>query len=307
MLTKFFSTTKPATVIVVLTYMTLGFFYCNNSLFTSPFEWIHTLKILGMWLLFILAMFLLNFISQKNDLTKNSTYRILLFGALALSLPSALRDGNILLAGVLILMALRRVISLRSELYMERKVFDATLLILLASLMVFYSWLFIIVIYLTIVFYRIAAPRFLFIPFIAIFCFVILWYAILLFMAGTPQEVLLNLPAISFDFKEYNNFQIILAIAFLGGTLLWTIWKYIADQNRASTAFRSRYSVILGILLMSFVLILFINDKSGAEWYFTLPAISIIVSNYLENTESLLFKECLLWLILVLPVVIYIV
>lgn len=307
MLTKFFGTAKPLTVIVVLTYMIIGFSFSNKSIFFAPFSWLETLKVLGMLLLFILAMFTLNFVAQKNELTKRSSYRIVLFGAFGLALPAALSDGSILIGGLLVLIALRRVISLRSEFHMERKILDATFWILLASLAAFYSWVYLITIYLTLLIYRSNKLHLLFIPIVAILTFSTVGYALLLYFYGTPQDVAIDFPSISFDFRAYNSLQILIAIAFIIGTLVWTIWTYLKEQSRAPSALKGRYAVVLSVLFISFAFILLTNNKTGAEWYFVLPATVIIVSNYLENTSSLLFKESLLWLIIVLPILIHLV
>lgn len=307
MLTKFFSTTKPTTIIVVLIYMSLGFFYSNIALVENTFTWQVILKIIGMWLLYIFAMFVLNFIVQKNELTKKSTYGILLFAALSLVLPPALQNLKILLSGLLVLISLRRILSLRSGLQMERKIFDATLWILFASLTVFYSWVFIIVLFLAFAFYGNSSVRYFFIPFIALFGFSVIGYSVLLYMYDTYQNIDISLPVISFNFKSYNKFSILISISFIIGTLLWALWSYLKEQNKASASQKGRYGVVLTILLVSFLFIIITNDKTGAEWYFVIPSVAIIVSNYLDNTESLFFKESLLWFIVLLPLIIYLV
>lgn len=304
MLTKFFGTTKPLAVIVVMIYMTLGFFYSNKSIFTNPFDALETLKTLGMWLLFIATMFILNFVSQKNELTKRNAYRTLLFGAFGLALPVALRDGSILLAGMLVMISVRRIISLRSGLHMERKIFDATLWVCLASMAYFYSWHFIIAIYFGIVLYRQMNIRYFLIPVLAIMCFFTIGYAVVLALDDTQVILAAYSEAMSLDFTPYNNLQVLIAIAFLLGVLIWTIWSYIGEQQKASLSLRSRYSVILGVLFVGALLIVFAPNKTGAEWYFVLPIIAIIVSNYLDNTDNIYFKESLLWFIIILPIII---
>lgn len=305
MLTRFFGTSKPLAIALVLIYMTLGFFYSHKDIFIEPFTWLGISVTLGMWLLYVLTMFILSFVSQKNDLTKRSSYGVLLFAAFSLALPVALKDHAILIAGFFILIALRRIISFKSELHMERKIFDAALWILLASLAFYFSWLYVIAIYLALLFYRITVVRYLFIPLLALLSFGVIYYSILLFQVGDPSEVSLSFQPISLDFTAYNNLQVLGAIAFFIGTLLWTIWKYLGEQRRASTGSKSRYSVILGILAVGLLVILFTTTKTGAEWYFIIPVMTIIVSNYLENTESLLFKESLLWFIILLPILIH--
>lgn len=305
MLTRFFGSSKPFAVVVVLLYMTVGFSYSHRDIITEPFTWQRTFITIGMWILYVLTMFILSFVSQKNDLTKRTSYGVLLFAAFSLALPVALKDEAILLAGFFILIALRRIISFKSELHMERKIFDATFWILLASLAFYFSWLYVVAIYLAFLFYRITVVRYLFIPLIALLSFSVIYYAVLLFQAGDPSAVSITFPSVSLDFTSYNNLQVLAAIAFFIGTLLWTIWKYLGEQRRASTGSKGRYSVVLGILAAGLLVILFTTTKTGAEWYFIIPVMTIIVSNYLEHTESLIFKESLLWLIILLPILIH--
>lgn len=307
MLTRFFGTTKPFAIIVVLLYMTVGFFYSNKTIFTAPFEALAVLKLIGMWVLFVLAMFILNFISQKNNLTKSSAYRILLFAAFGLALPVALRDASVLLAGVFVLISLRRIISLHSGLHMERKIFDATFWVCLASMSYFFCWYFVIAIYLALLLYRNLVARYLFIPIVAVLSFFLIGYAIILGLDNEREILSAYASQMSLDFSSYNSAQVLITIAFLLGTLLWTIWHYVGEQRRATTSVRSRYSVILSILLVGALLIIVTPNKTGAEWYFVLPVISIIVSNYLDTNENLIFKESLLWLIIILPVIIHLV
>lgn len=307
MLTRFFGTAKPLAIALVMVYMTVVFFFSNKEWVIKPFSWWSTLQLIGMWLLFILAMFILNFITQKNDLTQRNTYGVLLFGAFSLALPAALRDGHILLAGAFLLIATRRIISFKSELHMERKIFDATFWILLATLSFYLSWLYIFTIYLALLFYSITNVRYFIIPLIALISFSILYYCFILYQAGDMASVVFNFSSISFDFSAYGHLEVLIAIAFFIGVLIWTIWAYLAEQNKAPIKSKGRFSVVLGLLLVGLVLVTLTASKTGGEWYFLVPAMTIILTNYLEHTESLLFKESLLWLILILPILIHLV
>ena len=305
MLTRFFGTAKPLAVVVVIIYMSLGFFYSNRQWVTTPFNWQETLALLGMWLLFISTMFILNFVTQKNDLTRRSTYGILLFAAFSLALPVALRDGAILLSGFFILIALRRIISFKSELYMERKIFDATIWILLASVAFYFSWLYLIAIYLALLLYNISNTRYLVIPFIGLISFAVIYYSFLLIQAGSPGAVNLPFESVSLDFSIYNKLEILIAVAFFIALLLWTVWRYLKEQRNASSSAKPRYAVILALLAVSILVIILSANKTGAECYVIIPVMTVIVSNFLEQTESPVFKESLLWLIVLLPVFIH--
>lgn len=88
MLTSFFSTSKPIHTVIVLVYMSVSYFVTNKALFLDSFSWKGFLQSLGIWLLFIMTMFILNFVSQKNELTKRTSYRILLFAVFTSALPN---------------------------------------------------------------------------------------------------------------------------------------------------------------------------------------------------------------------------
>lgn len=190
---------------------------------------------------------------------------------------------------------------------MERKIFDATFWILLATLSFYLSWLYIFTIYLALLFYSITNVRYFIIPLIALISFSILYYCFILYQAGDMASVVFNFSSISFDFSAYGHLEVLIAIAFFIGVLIWTIWAYLAEQNKAPIKSKGRFSVVLGLLLVGLVLVTLTASKTGGEWYFLVPAMTIILTNYLEHTESLLFKESLLWLILILPILIHLV
>jgi len=305
MLTRFFGSSTPFAVVVVLIYMTIGFFFSHSDIMIAPFTWRRALITAGMYVLYVLTMFILSFVSQKNDLTKRNSYGVLLFAALSLALPVALRDEAVLIAGFFILLAMRRIISFKSELHMERKIFDAAFWILLAAAFFSYSWLYTLALYLALLFYGITVVRYVFIPLVALCSFGIMYYAILLWQAGDPSQVAITWYPVSLDFTSYGNVQVLVAIAFFIGTILWTVWKYLSEQRKASMGTKGRYAVVLGILVSGLLVILCTTKKTGAEWYLIIPVMTIIVSNYLEHTESKVFKESLLWFIILLPLLIH--
>ena len=115
MLTSFFAKSKPINITLVLVLLSGFFITANFHTWFLAFEIFKFFKILGVFLALMLSLFLLNFIAKKNDLTQRSAYKVLLFSVFCASFFSLLKDYNVIVAATLILLALRRIISLKSQ------------------------------------------------------------------------------------------------------------------------------------------------------------------------------------------------
>lgn len=285
--------------------MTLGFVLAQIDGVTTAISWPELIHMIGMWLVYIATMFVLNFIAQKNDLTKRNTYRILLFAAFTAALPMALIRSEILWSGFFILLALRRIMSLRSGLVIERKLFDASLWIAIASLFYFWSVLFYFVLFLAILYYASYNVRYWLIPLVGAVCVGILASCYLLYVGDAASLFLSYLDGISFDFSAYNNFKLLLVTAFFLGIFIWSVFNYIREMQKTALNTRPVYVLVLSLTLIAILIVILNTDKTGGALYFLIPMLSVIVTTYLERATGVVFKEALLWLILLLPFVIY--
>lgn len=306
MLTSFFSTSKPIHTVIVIIYMTIHFLGANIFRFSEGANWTSILQVIGLWLLFVMTMFILNFISQKNDLTKPTSYRILLFAAFASALPEALHNVEILISGVFVMLAIRRILSFRSGLHMERKLFDAGLWLCLATMTYFWTSAFSIVLLAGLMFYGSTTIRYWFIPLLSIICVAILTTCYVIYIGGDQSFVLDIVDDFSFDFSTYSSFEVLLPIAIFSTLFLWTLFRYLQDLKRVTIAQRPLYLLVLMMAILSLGLVLITHNKTGAEWYFFLIPLAIIMTNYLENARGKLFKEFLLWIVILLPFMHYV-
>ncbi len=307
MLTSFFSKTKPVNTIVVLVYMTIGFLVTHFVALKDGYVGTDVLRIVGLWILYVFTMFVLNFVSQKNELTKRTSYRILLFAAFTLSFPAALLSPKILISGVFVMLAMRRILSLRSGLHMERKLFDAGLWLALGTLTFFLSHLFIIVLLGALVFYGRASIRYWFIPILAFVVVAVLTTCYVLYMGEGPSFILDIIEEVSFDFGTYSNLDLLIPIAFVCALLLWTIWSFLKELSINVIAQRPLYLLVLLFAFVSLGLVLVATEKSGKEWYFFTIPMAIIATSFFENPSSKWIPEILLWLIVLLPFIQYVI
>ena len=133
MLTSFFSKSNPVNYLILGIFILAGYFlglYINS---VSPPELGSTIEQIAFGVVLVFSMLLLDFMIRKNRLSMDNTYGIFFFSCFLASFPSIFLARNIIVAVVLILFAIRRILSLRTEINTEKKILDAVIWITLAS------------------------------------------------------------------------------------------------------------------------------------------------------------------------------
>lgn len=167
MITSIFSKSKPVNFLIVAIAMVLVFVMTNSSFEEFTFSSIsHYILRLIIALFFV---FLLDFVIAKNDLTKKTSYGIMVLLLIFAIFPEVLTNTNMMLSGIFIFFALRRILSLHTKRHIKKKFFDAAFWIALATLC--YSWalLFLIVVFLAYIFYRQNDTRTIAVSFLGLF------------------------------------------------------------------------------------------------------------------------------------------
>lgn len=154
MISSVFGKTKPANYIILLAFIFL--FYWGVLLFVFRAEYatrslIQQIIVVG---ILMFTIFLVNFIVRRNQICEANSYTILFYTLLFVLFPKVLQDNNAILCTFFVLLATRRLISLRTLRQVPQKIFDASLWIMTASL--FYDWaiLYMIVVFAAIYLYQ---------------------------------------------------------------------------------------------------------------------------------------------------------
>ena len=115
MLTSFFGKSIPLNYLILGVFIVAGYLLgaISGSLvvITPYLLFVHSAFII----LSVLIMLLLDFIIRKNHLTKTNTFAILFFTCFMVMLPVIFLQHKILLANAFLILALRRIMSLRSD------------------------------------------------------------------------------------------------------------------------------------------------------------------------------------------------
>lgn len=138
MISSFFGKTKPINNIVLASFLFL--FYFTNVFFQLGDQKPNQVIPLEMMLFAVLlfSVFITNQIVRTEKATDSNSYAVLFFVLLIVSFSDELVLQNVLFANFFLLLAFWRILSIKSTKNVKHKIFDASLLIAIASL--FYDW-----------------------------------------------------------------------------------------------------------------------------------------------------------------------
>lgn len=301
MITRFFSTSKPIHFVIIIILTFVVFMVTRINSFVGELSFLSLLKQFGFYAVVLTSIFALDFLVNKNNLTKKNSYKTLLFSLFIVILPETLQIDNLLISNLFILLAIRRIISLRSNINIKKKLFDAAFWIGIATLFYFWSILFFILIIAALIFYSISNFKNWIIPFIGLLTIVILLtsYSIIL---NNEFVVFSNyLDTISFDFTTYNVLNLIIGITVLVSLGLWALLFYTRNLKNKIRIQRPSHILIIVLFLISIVIILIAPNKNSSEFIFLFAPLSIIMANYIESIKENWFSEIFIWILILTP------
>lgn len=301
MLTSFFSNSRPINFIIVAVYLAFFYFAANINVFLSGS--IGTiLQEVGMLLILILSVFILNFISGRNELTGRNAYKSILFAGFLCMFAAALKNNDVILANLFLLLALRRVLSLKTQRDIVQKIFDATFWVGVASLFYFWSILFLFVVYFGILVHVGHRFKNWLVPFIALLALMSLVTSIDLLLTDTFYTFSDWYQSSNFNFSLYREPTILIPAAFLFALTVWSSFFYILIIQKASANAKSSLFLILLCAGVALTVGVLAPTKNGSELLLFFAPLAIIVTNYFQNMNDKWFKETLLISIVLLPV-----
>ncbi|RKS55416.1 hypothetical protein BC962_0378 [Gillisia mitskevichiae] len=302
MLTSFFSKSKPGILLTVILFMAVFFISANLKPIFQEFEMYTLFTKLGVFISFLLSAMVLDFIAKKNELTKRSGFKILIFAVCSVSFLAILQDNQIIVANLCVLLALRRVISLKSRKDIALKIFDATFWICIASLFYFWSILFIFIVYFGILFHAINYFKNWLIPLVAVFVVFILVTTFHLIFHDDFYTWAAWFQNSSFKFENYQNLSVLIPISIILALSFWTLSHYFKLYNKSGIRSRPTYLLVFITLLISVMVAILSPVKNGSELLFFFVPFSIIASNYFDSKKEKGFKEVLLIVLILMPI-----
>ncbi|MFV5696969.1 DUF6427 family protein [Flavobacterium sp. ZT3R17] len=295
MITSVFKKSTPLNFSLVVILMLVFFliYQFQDLSWTNSFFLI--LKKVALFCILLASVFITNFVVKKNGLSKDSTYTIFFYFLLLLFFPSVLDNTNLIVSNFFILLALRRLISLQSLKASKEKIFDASLWIFLASLFHFWSIIFIVLVFISIIFHVSRDYRNWFLPFIAFFTAAILF---LLYAAVFNVNVIEYITrSVTTDFSiDYftNNYQNAAFSIYATIALFFVISMFATLSNRPQLLHVS-FKKIIASFFIGIVIFFISSNKSNDLLLFTFAPLAIMATSHIEIVQLKLKQEIVLF------------
>lgn len=302
MISKFFSKTSPLHFIIISGVLFLAFIMTVLFATEEKLDIILVLKQGFLFIVCFLSLFVFNFFSGKNNLTKKNSYHLLLYCLFLILIPQSFLDSKIIVANLFVLFALRRTISLRSKKQRKKKIFDAAFWITLATLLCFWASLFYIVIFVGLFVFKIFDLKNWIIPFLGVLVVLIIGFSVIIVLNYPLMPLGYYRPKINLDFTALNSKLIIVASTIFFSYFLWSLVFYLKSLKSKSKKYKNSNILILVAALIAIGIIVLTPRKSGASFLFLVAPLSIIVANYIEIIKEKWFREILIWILIVAPI-----
>lgn len=304
MITRIFNKSKPINFVIVIIITFLAFLFVNITETKDNISIIYFLERAALFLVTIFSIFLLNFIVVKNKLLNQSSYHILLFSLFLALLPISLISSKILISNVFILIALRRLISLRTQKNTKKKLFDASLWIGVASIFYFLAILFFVLIFIALLLYSDNKIKDWIISFTGILTVLLLSICFNLVVYNNLESLYSHLPNFNFELNNYNSIRLIASITIILSFSIWSTLFYIRVIKSKLKIFKPPHKIIVATLIIALAVVVFSDSRTSGEFVFIFAPLAIITSNYIESINEKWFKDVFLATLVLAPLVI---
>ena len=298
MITTIFKKSSPINYTLVGVLMFLFFSLSQFTLNTTGFAVLQIVPKTLVLLLLIATIVVTNFITKKNALSKDSTYAVLFCFLFFIFFPNLFNDPNLIFSNFLVILAMRRLISLQSLNLPKEKIFDASLFIFFASLFYFWSILFIILVFVAIILHVARDYRNWVIPFIAFFGVIISF----LFFAFLIDKSIIEQFLVKTDFcLEINYFKSIYEnisfSIFVTISLFFTTILFI-DLSKKPIIQNSSFKKLIIWFFIGIIIFIVAPYKNNNVLIFTFAPLAIIATSFVENIQTKWQQELTLALVI---------
>jgi len=306
MISSIFEKTKPVNFIILLVFLFLFYWSVQFYLFDLSMSNVEIAPSIGILTILLFSVFVVDFVVKRNKLTGTNSFAILFFTLLFVVFPETLVDNNAIFTSFFLLLAMRRLLSIKSLKNIKLKIFDAGLWICISS--VFYEWalLYLLLVFAAIYIYDPKNIRNWLVLLSVGFCFFMILYGIL---------VLLDKPSFIQDHYDFAvDYDAIFPIKW------WTSLKMtlyaLFNMALAFSAFVNLSKsgvgkvIIMRLIAFSFVIGLIVNilvttENNNAVMITFFPSVVFIV-NYLESIKKPKLLELILVASIMVPIIVFI-
>jgi hypothetical protein len=285
MIANFFAKSEPlktAQLLILLFGFYVGTLWLLDQL---AWSWVNVMTKIGFFIVIALFLLTCDFIIRKNYLTADNSYALLFIVLFFGIFNKAFISYNLLIANLTLLLAFRKVYSLRSSKNIKGKLFDAGFWIGVSTLIYTWSLGYIVLVMAGVFMYKRHEIRNFFIPVMGLAGPLLLYY-VYHFYYESLAIVYAKFSVVPGEFSTYVNGMLKWPLLIIGLLLLSTVVFVSPKATTQSYNFKSSWGVLLYHILLSVIIIYFCSEKNGAELIFLFFPTAILVSNLIQKMKN---------------------
>ncbi|WP_253786523.1 DUF6427 family protein [Flavobacterium sp. HSC-32F16] len=250
-------------------------------------------------LCFIFAsFFMVNFIVKKNGLSKDNGYAIFFYLLFILFFPTIFNNSNVVYANFFILLALRRLISLQSLKASKEKIFDASFWIFVASLFQFWSILFLILVFISIVFHVSRDYRNWVLPFIALLAVAIIFLMISLMFHIDTVKFFYDRAVIDFSINYFKDNYENGALSIYAAVVVFFVFSMLTTLSNRPQIVHTSYKKVVACFFIAVLVYIISPDKSNDLLLFSIAPLAIMAASHVEYMQQKLNNEIVFYILI---------
>lgn len=238
---------------------------------------------------------MVNFIDKKNDLTENNAYVILLFSVMLAFFPYIYDSLNIIISHTFILLALRRIVSMRSMKTIKLKIFDAVFWISVASFFFSWSLLFLVLVFFAILLYAPRDYKNWLVPLLSIATVWILYCTVAILLNQPIQGIASITPQWDWDIDRFMQLRYMIPMGFLSVIGGWALLLYFLGIGEKSGKYQNELLIVISAFLIGVGIALGAEENHGAETMFIMFPLAVIIACFLEKIRRNWIRELIFW------------
>ncbi|WP_272830803.1 hypothetical protein [Gilvibacter sediminis] len=300
MLTRIFATSKPLNFLWVSLYLLLifaldWFYTCNRG-----YDIWAILEFLSMSGLLIFSILLVDFIVRKNELSKKNSFVVVAYSFLLAMIPISKLELTGVVAHVLVLMAIRRIISLQSLKSVKKKLYDATFWIAIAALAWYGAGGILLLVFVGVLLFDASDYRNWLVPFFAVLTVGIIYLAgFWVINDQLPQYF--QLQDWNFDLSEFKSMQTAWPAAYLLALSAVVVPAYWLGFRKIMLIRKKRQLFIVFAAIVAWLVAFGVQPAQTQSLIFLMFPLGVALANLTERNQQRPITEILLWAFLLLP------
>lgn len=297
MIARFFEKTNPI-IYVILTVVLLLCSVIYSIQKAEVFEWGLLLKSLGVLVVLVIGLIIIERICHKKDITKNNSYAFLIAVLMMLMIPNVFLSWQVALSVIFVLFGFNLLLNMDASKHIKRNIFDASFLILAGVIFEFWAFIFMAMIYFSVVTSFQRDYRNFLVPLVSLFFVALIFITLGVVLEFDYKEMFLSQLQTKFKLDVFESTKEHVGFSFLVAFALIFLINMLMLYGSKTQIKKNAYRKLIVFVIFGFMVFVVSSQKKATQLLFVIYPVSVLGANYLENIRDQKYKNFVLWVLL---------